>query len=181
MRKIERQIRKFNLQRFSGEGTVVGSDIVYLLRVKKDATIDAGTILAYTTSNNRSLSSGVGTTQTKDGPVATPGTVEETLSVTSYFKKADPMIANLEKALKDGEIMEIWEADLSQPTTGNKYKGTYWEGRISSWGLSSPADGLVEVSTEYVLEGGGKTGDVTVTDEQRAQAYEFRDTLATGA
>ena len=39
----------------------------------------------------------------------------------------------------------------------------------------------MEVSTEYVLEGGGKTGDVTVTDEQRAEAYEFKDTLAEGA
>ena len=73
--------RKFNIQLFTEDGgTVVGSDIVYLLRVKKDAATEDGVILAFTTQNNRSLSSGVGTTQTKDGPVATPGTVEETLS-----------------------------------------------------------------------------------------------------
>ena len=174
--------RKFNIQLFTEDGgTVAGSDIVYLLRVKKDAATENGVILAFTTQNNRSLSSGVGTTQTKDGPVATPGTVEETLSVTSYFKKGDAMVSKLEEALKEGDVMEIWEADLSQPKTGNKYAGRYWEGRISSWALSSPADGLVEVSTEYVLEGGGKTGDVTVTDEQRAEAYEFKDTLAEGA
>ena len=106
--------RKFNIQLFTEDGgTVVGSDIVYLLRVKKDAATENGVILAFTTQNNRSLSSGVGTTQTKDGPVATPGTVEETLSVTSYLKKGDAMVSKLEEALKDGDVMEIWEADLS--------------------------------------------------------------------
>ena len=171
----------FDIQIFANNGTVAGSDIVYLLRVKEEEATENGVILAYTTQNSRSLSSGVGTAQTKDGPVATPGTVEETLSVTSYFAKGDPMVGKLEEALKGNKIMEVWEADLSQPKTGNKYAGRYWEGRISSWGLSSPADGLVEVSTEYVLEGGGKTGDVTVSDEQKAEAYAFRDTLATGA
>lgn len=160
---------------------VEGSKIIYLLRVKEDQATTAGMVLAYTTQNSRSISSGVSTTQTKDGSVTTPGTVEETLSVTSYLSQADPMVEKLETALKEGKTMEIWEADLSQPTTGNKYKGKYWEGRISSWGLNTNADGLAELSTEYTLEGGGRSGNVTVTEEQQEEAYAFLDTVATGA
>ena len=161
--------------------TAQGSKLVYLLRVKEDQASEDGWVLAFTTQNSRSISSGVGTTQTKDGPVATPGTVEETLSTTSYFTPDDEKADKLEEAIKQGKTMEIWEADLSRPAENadGKYKGEYWEGRISSWGVSSPADGLIELTTEYVLEGGGKKGNVTVSDEMKAEAYEFIDTLAT--
>ena len=161
--------------------TTEGKKIVYLFRVKEEQATADGVMLAFTTQDGRSLSNGVGTAQTKDGPVATPGTVEETLSLTSYLKKGDPMVEKLEAALKENKVMEIWEANLDEPAAEDgKYKGQYWEGRVSSWGISNPADGLVELSTEYVLEGGGKKGDVTVSDEMKADAYEFLDTLATG-
>lgn len=162
--------------------TIEGKKIVYLLRVKEEQATENGVILAFTTQNSRSLSSGVGTAQTKDGAVATPGTVEETLSVTSYFAKGDEMAEKLEEALKEGKVMEIWEADLERPAENEdgKYKGQYWEGRISSWSLSTPAEGLSELSTEFVLEGGGKKGNVTVDDSMKADAYEFLDAIATG-
>lgn len=173
---------KFNIQLFADDTkTVEGSKIVYLLRVKEDqASEDAG-IIAYTTSNSRSVSNGVGTTQTKDGAVVTPGTVEETLSVTAFFAPTDERITKMENALKNNKVIEIWEADLALPKGSTKYAGTYREGRISSWSLDSPSDGLAELSMEFSLEGGGKTGDVTVSDSQKAEAYAFKDTTKTGA
>lgn len=170
--------RVFNTQLF-GSATK-GKDIVYLLRLKSEQATENGAILAYTTNNNRNVSSGVGSSMTKDGPVATPGNTEETLSLTAYLSSGDEMADKLEAAIKESATIEVWEADLSQPQSQGKYAGTYWEALLSSFAKASPADSLVELSLEIVLEGGGKKGNVTVTDEQREEAYEFLDTTPTG-
>ncbi len=170
-----------NLQMYATP--VKGSKLVYLFRVLENAAADAGTLLAFVTENSRSTSIDSDSTATKDGPIRTPGTPEITISSTSILPKDDKIIDKLEKAALESKVIECWEANLEQPGTGdNKFKGTYYNGYITSIERTSSAEDNVEISIEYAVDGLGVEGDVTVTETQQAvAALVFKDTTATGA
>lgn len=173
--------KKFDLQMF---GTAVsGKKIIYLYRpLSKEATMD-GTQIAFVTENERTKSKDADSTATKDGSIRTPGAMEQEVTCTSILSSDDTMIDILEKALDDDELMEIWEADLTRPGTGdNKFKGKYFQGYVTELGKSSNAEDMVEISLTFGINGNGADGDVTVTAEQQeAASYVFKDTPKTGA
>lgn len=166
-----------NLQLF-GE-VVAGRKIVYLVRVQSTATTSAASILAYTTQNGRTISADAQTTVTKDGTMRTAGTPQVEVTFTALLAKNDPMIDTLTAAMKNGSLMECWEANLESPVTGqtDKFKGIYWQGYLTSLGLTSNAEGNTEVSMTFAANGAGETGNVTVTAQQQEQAsYVYTDT-----
>ncbi len=175
-------MKKYNLQIFASEKEVVkGTKIVYLYRLLADAKTQKGTTLAYTTENERTLSRDSDTTETKDGPVVTSGSLEHEITATSLLTKNDPMIDKLEKAVVSGETIEIWEANLADPASGgsgsNLFKGKYFQGKLTEFGKSSNAEDNVEISLTFAIEGAGQSGNVTVTEEQQVEAsYVFKDT-----
>lgn len=174
-------MKKFDLQLFAE--AIQGKKIVYLYRIKKDAVTTDGTLIAFTTENGRSKSKDADSTATKDGSIRTPGTVEVEISATSILAKDDAMIDNLEDAMDADELIEIWEANLAEPTeSGGKFKGMYFQGYLTSFEKNSSAEDFVEISLTFGINGGGKRGDVTVTAEQQEVAdYVFSDTKKTGA
>ena len=170
-----------NLQMFATP--VKGKKMVYLFRVYDNRATDNGTLLAFVTQNSRSTSVDSDTTDTKDGKIRTPGSPEITINSTSILPVGDAMIGKLDAAMLDNKIVECWEANLEEAGSGtNKYKGMYYQGYITSLEVSSPADGNVEITIEYGVNGKGASGDVTVTDAQQEIAQlVFADTTATGA
>lgn len=170
-----------NLQMYATP--VKGSKMVYLFRVLENAATDTGTLLAFVTENSRSTSIDADSTATKDGAIRSPGTPEITISSTSILPKEDEIIDELETAALQNKIIECWEANLEEPGTGNnKFKGTYFNGYITSIEKTSSAEDNVEISIEYAANGTGVKGDVTVTAAQQAVAsLVFKDTTATGA
>ena len=50
-----------------------GSRIIYLYRILADAATDDAIAIAFTTENERTKSRDADTTETKDGPIRTPG------------------------------------------------------------------------------------------------------------
>ena len=172
-------MRKLNLQHFNE--AVQGKKLVYLYRVLSTASSKAGTAIAFTTENSRSVSKDADSTATKDGSIRTPGTAEVEISATSILSKGDTIIGELESAMHDDALIEIWEANLDEPaSTGqNKFKGTYFQGYLTSFEKTSAADGFVEVSLTFGINGEGASGEVTVTTEQQeVAAYVFADTTA---
>lgn len=157
---------------------VKGSKVIYLYRVFGEKNAAVG--MAFTTENSRSFSKDADSTATKDGAIRTPGEAEIEISSTSILAKGDALIDQLEKASVDDKLIEIWEANLDEPGTGsNKFKGKYYQGYLTSFEKSSPADGFVECSLDFGINGDGAEGDVTVTQEQQeAAAYVFTDTTA---
>lgn len=158
---------------------VAGRKIVYLVRVQSAATSSAASILAYTTQNGRTISADAQTTVTKDGTMRTAGTPQVEITFTALLQKGDSMIDTLTAAMKNGSLMECWEANLESPVANetNKFKGIYWQGYLTSLGLTSNAEGNTEVSMTFAANGAGETGDVTVTAAQQEQAsYVFTDT-----
>lgn len=171
-----------NLQLFAE--AVQGKNIVYLYRIKSEAATADGVTLAFTTENTRTKSKDADTTKTKDGSIRTPSASETEITATSILAKGDKMIAKLEDAMDNDEIIEIWEANLSEPADGgsNKFKGMYFQGYLTELEKSSNAEDMVEVSLTFGINGSGAKGDVTVSEEQQAAAvYVFADTQKTGA
>lgn len=171
------------LQRFAE--AVKGKKVVYLYRVYESAATTDGAVIAFTTENSRSVSVDADSTVTKDGTIRTPSDPEIEISATSILQKGDTFINTLETAMKANKLMDIWEANLEEPGTGqNKFKGTYYQGYLTDFEKSSNAEDFVEIQLTFGINGKGADGDVTVTaDQQEAANYVFVDTPrgATGA
>lgn len=172
-------MKKINLQLF-GEA-VSGKKVVYLFRVKDMANSKDGATLAYTTENSRTTSKEADSTATKDGSIRTPGVAEVEISATCYMSKEDKLIDELEKAMDEDKLIEIWEAYLERPIASqtNKFEGKYYQGYLTEVELSSSSDDFAEFSLTFGINGAGvsagQTG-ITVTAEQQAEAdYVFTD------
>lgn len=165
---------------------IQGKRIIYLYRILKDAaTVDA-TALAFTTENERTKSRDADTTETKDGPIRTPGALETEITTTAIFSsESDEMITKLEKAVDDSEKVEIWEVNLDKPGTSDnvgKFAAKYFQGYVTEFGMTSSAEDHAEASLTFGIEGTGTDGYATVSDEQQEIAsYVFADTEKTGA
>jgi TP901-1 family phage major tail protein len=175
-------MKKINLQMYAE--AVSGKQIVYLYRILDDAATENATGLAFVTENERTKSKDSDSTATKDGPILTPGEVEQEITSTSILAKGDTMIDKLEDALDNNKIVEVWEANLDEPAESgdNKFKGRYMQGYVTEVGVASSAEDHVEISLTFGINGAGVKGDVTVTAEQQEiAAYVFADTQKTGA
>lgn len=172
---------KLNLQLFAE--AVQGAKIIYLFRpLSKEAAEDA-VAMAFTTENERTKSIDFEATATKDGSILTPGATEQEITATAILAKGDTMAEDLEDALDNKELMEIWEANLEEAGTAEgTFKGRYFQGYLTEFSLTSSAEEHAEYSTTFAINGTGKKGDVTVSAEQQAAAeYVFKDTQKTGA
>lgn len=165
---------------------IQGKRIIYLYRILKDAATDDATALAFTTENERTKSRDADTTETKDGPIRTPGVLETEITTTAIFSsESDEMITKLEKAVDDSEKVEIWEVNLDKPGTSDnvgKFAAKYFQGYVTEFGSTSSAEDHAEASLTFGIEGTGADGYATVSDEQQEIAsYVFADTERTGA
>lgn len=176
-------MKKIDLQMFAAEA-VSGSRLVYLYRIMSKAATADGVALAFTTENERSKSKDSDTVVTKDGTIRIPGAAETEITATSLLAKGDTLIDDLEDAMDNDEIIEIWEANLDEPAEGgaNKFKGMYFQGYLTEVTRTSNAEDHVEVELTFAINGSGVRGDVTVSAEQQEIAnYVFADTQKTGA
>ena len=171
---------RFDLQLFAeAPKPVKGDKIIYLYRILEEAADESGVILAFTTENGFSISSDADSTVTKDGTIRTPGEPEIEITATSLLAVGDEMYDKLAEAMKNDKIIEVWEANLAEPVTGetDKFKGMYYQGYLTSFEKKSNAEDYVEVSTTFAINGVGADGDVTVSqDQQDIAGYVFRDT-----
>lgn len=174
-------MKKFDLQLFAE--AVAGKKLIYLFRILSKAATSNAMAMAFTTENERSKSKDVEATETKDGPVQTPGAVETEISATAILAVGDTMAEELEDALDNNEVIEIWEVNLAEAgSTSGKYKGRYFQGYLTEFTLTSSAEEHVEYECTFAINGSGAKGDVTVSEEQAEVAsYKFADTTNTGA
>lgn len=158
---------------------VTGKNLVYLYRLASEATTVDGTRIAFTTEDELSISADADATATKDGSVRGASVAELEKTMTSLMDANDAMLPKLKSAILDGSLIELWEVNLDKPVTGQtgKFSGTYYQGYLSEFTTSSPADGNVEVSMTIGINGKGADGNVTVpTGQQDDGQYTFVDT-----
>lgn len=172
--------RMIDLQMFAE--AISGKKLVYLYRIKSKAATANGVALAFTTENERTKSKDSDSVVTKDGSIRVPGAVEQEITATSLLAKGSTFVNELEDAMDNDELIEIWEANLEESAGENKFKGMYFQGYITEVAIASNAEDHVEVSLTFAINGNGKRGDVTVTAEQQEVAeYVFTDAQKTGA
>ena len=175
-------MKKIDLQMFAE--AVQGKKIVYLYRILSKAATNAAVAMAFVTENSRTKSKDADSTATKDGSIRTPGASEVEITATSILAKGDNLFDELEEAMDNDELIEVWEANLDEPVgeNSNKFKGRYYQGYLTEFELASSAEDFTEVSTTFAMNGSGVKGDVTVSVEQQEMAnYVFTDTAKTGA
>ncbi len=161
---------------------VQGKRIIYLFRILSKASIEDATVMAFATENERTKSKDADTTATKDGAIRTPGAGETEISATAILAKGDTMADDLEDAMDGDEIIEIWEVNLEEPGTGNKFKAKYFQGYLTEFTLTASAEEHAEWSTTFAINGNGVSGEATVSGtQQELAAYVFTDTQKTGA
>lgn len=170
-------MKRFNLQLFAAEA-VQGKKIVYLFRILKKAATNGAAAMAFVTENERSKSKDADSTATKDGSIRTPGVTETEITATAILAVGDTLTAELEEAMDNDELIEIWEVNLAEKgATDNKFKGTYYQGYLTEFTLTSSAEEHVEYETTFAINGSGAKGEVTVSAEQQeVAAYTFTDT-----
>ena len=159
---------------------IQGSKIIYLYRLLEEQDTEDAFRLAFVTEDSISYSKDADSTVTKDGTIRTPSAVEIEKPMTCILSKGDTDIAKLKNAMLNDKIVELWEANLEEPGTGaNKFKGTYFQGYITSFEKTSNAEDMVEIQMTIGVNGKGADGDVTVSASQQDDAsYVFTDTPA---
>ena len=158
---------------------VAGKNLIYLYRLYSEQSTANGTRIALTTEDELSISSDADATATKDGSVRGASVAELEKTMTSLMDSNDEMIGKMKNALLNGALIELWEVNLDKPVTGQtgKYSGTYYQGYLTEYTASSPADGNVEVSMTIAINGKGADGEVTVPAGQQDDGqYTFVDT-----
>lgn len=161
---------------------VTGKNLIYMYRLNSESATADGVRIAFTTENEMSISSDADATATKDGSVRGASVAELELTATSLMDANDPMIPKLKSAILNGSLLDVWEVNLDKPKTGNKFEGTYYQAYITEFTTSSPADGNVEVSMTFGINGKGAEGSVTVPAGQQDDGqYTFVDTPKTHA
>lgn len=162
---------------------VQGSRIIYLYRLLEEQATEDAFRIAFVTEDSISYSKDADSTVTKDGVIRTPSAVEIEKPMTCILAKGDVDIKKLKNAMLNDKVIELWEANLDEPVTGeeNKFYGTYFQGYITSYEKTSNAEDMVEIQMTVGVNGKGADGEVTVTDDQQEDAsYVFVDTPATG-
>lgn len=174
-------MKGLNLQLFAE--AVQGRKIIYLFRKVSDRATENAIMMAFVTENERSKSKDADSVVTKDGTIRTPGTVETEITATAILAVGDTLADDLEDAMDNDELMEIWEVNLAEPAgEDNKFKGRYFQGYLTEFSLSSSSEDHAEYSTTFAINGCGAKGDVTVSvEQQEAAEYVFTDTNAAGA
>lgn len=158
-----------------------GIDVILLFRLLEDATKEAAFKLAFQTEHENTKSKDSDSVATKDGPIRTPGALEFDFSATSILSINDPYVDKLEGALDDDKLIEIWEINRAEKGTGEdaeKYKATYYQGYVTSFGKNPNAEDSVELSLEFGINGKGAKGYATLSAEQEEVVqYVFKDTV----
>ena len=158
-----------------------GIDVILLFRLLEDATKEAAFKLAFQTEHENTKSKDSDSVATKDGPIRTPGALEFDFSATSILSINDPYVDKLEEALDEDKLIEIWEINRAEKGTGedaDKYKATYYQGYVTSFGKNPNAEDSVELSLEFGINGKGAKGYATLsTEQEEVVQYVFKDTV----
>ena len=157
-----------------------GIDIILLFRLLKKSKEEAAWKLGFQTEHENTKTKDSDSVATKDGPIRIPGSLVIDFSATSILSVGDPYVDQLEEALDNDDIIEIWEINKAEKGTrdnADKYKATYYQGYVTSFGKSPNAEDTVEVSLEFGINGKGAKGFATLTaDQEEVVQYVFKDT-----
>ena len=156
---------------------VLGINQILLYRILSEAGTLAASKLAFQTEHEVTESKDMDSVATKDGNIGVPGQLETEISCTSILAVGDTMVKKLRDAMRNNELVEVWDIDKTAEPVASKYPATYYQGYITEYSKSAGAEDTVEISFSFAPNGVGVDGQATLTVEQAAVVqYVFSDT-----
>ena len=169
---------------------IMGKNLILFFREYAKRTTEDGAKLRFQTEHSMSFSKETEATSTKDGIINTISDGENTVDITSLAYIDDEDTIETWKELRDmfkrNALVEIWEVDITNATASAlAVEPLYIQGYFTSFEISAPADGQVELSYSFAINGNGVTSADTLTAEQltavQSTLYEYQTIKATGA
>ncbi|WP_277812482.1 phage major tail protein, TP901-1 family [Lactococcus lactis] len=156
-----------------------GKDIILLYRLLSKATKEAAWKLAFQTEHSNEKTRDYNTTATKDGTIGSLAAIEYSLSATSIAANGDPHLGEMDDAMDNGDIIEVWEIDKAEKGSDGKYKAKYLRAYLTSFSYEPNSEDALELSLEFGVFGKPQKGNATLTTEQaNVVQYVFKDTVA---
>ena len=156
-----------------------GKDIILLYRVLSKASKEAAWKLAFQTEHSNEKTREYNTTATKDGIIGSLAAIEYSLSATSIAANGDPHLGEMDDAMDNGDIIEVWEIDKAEKGSDGKYKAKYLRAYLTSFSYEPNSEDALELSLEFGVFGKPQKGQATLTEEQaNVVQYVFKDTVA---
>ena len=156
-----------------------GKDIILLYRVLSKASKEAAWKLAFQTEHSNEKTRDYNTTATKDGTIGSLAAIEYSLSATSIAANGDPHLGEMDDAMDNGDIIEVWEIDKAEKGSDGKYKAKYLRAYLTSFSYEPNSEDALELSLEFGVFGKPQKGQATLTEEQaNVVQYVFKDTIA---
>lgn len=162
---------------------ISGKNVVLFFRERSKFKEEDGSRLKFLTEHSVSKEKESDTVITKDGPITTITDGETSFDITSLaYKNDDGTLAvweELEDCFDRGVLMELWEVDITGVDDEHlDVKPTYYQGYLSEYEKSSPADSQVELTFTFIANGKGIKGEETLTPEQlssiKESIYEYQ-------
>ena len=159
-----------------------GKDIILLYRLLSKATEEAAWKMAFQEDHSNEKTRDYNTTATKDGVVGSLAAIEYSLSATSIAANGDPHLEEMDDAMDNGDILEVWEIDKAEKGTDaankDKYKAKYLRAYLTSFSYEPNSEDALELSLEFGVFGKPQKGFATLTDDQAdVVQYVFKDTV----
>lgn len=156
-----------------------GKDIILLYRLLSKAATEAAWKLAFQTEHSNEKTRDYNTTATKDGIIGSLAAIEYSLSATSIAANGDPHLGEMDDAMDNGDIIEVWEIDKAEKGSDGKYKAKYLRAYLTSFSYEPNSEDALELSLEFGVFGKPQKGQATLTEEQaNVVQYVFKDTVA---
>lgn len=162
---------------------IYGRNYLSFFRLYEDRTTDNGEKLKFMTESSTNKEKETETHTTFDGPVnsVNDGVITEEFTSLAYREDSDvvAMWEILEQAFDDNKLVEFWRVDSgSLSSTDSKVDVVYHQGYFTSFSITYPPSGPVELSFTYTVNGKGVRGTDALTADQlkavRELQYEYK-------
>ena len=157
-----------------------GKDYLTFFRLLKDRTKKDAARIRFMTEQTLSMEKETDSQTTVDGVVNSIADGENTFEFSSLaYRDTDATTIEMWKEIRnwflEGETVEIWNVDIKSGTLNSETSKTehlvdYFQGKLTSFEMSSPADGKVELSYSYTIDGKGIFDHKDVLTEEQAAA-----------
>lgn len=160
-----------------------GKNVLLFFREFANREKESASKLRFQTEHSINKSKENESSATKDGTINTISNGENTADITSLAYTNDNKTLTTWEKLEDmfdrNALVEMWQVDITGVTEDNlTVKPTYFQGYFTEFKLSAPANGQVELSYTFAINGNGVRGeDVLTSDQQsavKATIYEYQ-------
>lgn len=156
-----------------------GKDLLTFFRLLKNKKTADASRIRFMTEQTLSMEKETDSQTTVDGIVSSVADGENTIEFSSLaYRDTDAETIEMWKELRNwylnNETVEVWNVDIKSGKKNNsqktEYLVDYFQGKFTSFELKASADGKVELSYSYAIDGRGIWNHKDVLSDQQQLA-----------